>query len=399
MANQLPKESEDKIKHSMHKDLSNTPWLDPNAEPFIQIKSLSKKFDNFAAVNNVSLNIFKGELFTILGGSGCGKSTLLRMLAGLETPSSGQIIIDGVDMTDIPPYDRPVNMMFQSYAVFPHMTVEQNVGYGLKKEKLPKDEISQRVADMLALVQLSELGKRKPNQLSGGQRQRVALARALIKRPKVLLLDEPLAALDKKLREQTQFELINIQYKLGTTFIVVTHDQEEAMTLSSRLAVMQDGEFVQLGTPSQVYESPCNRYVAEFFGTVNLFEAQVVSVQSTADSEDRMLSVEMKKTGEKLNIVDKYEHSCGDPITLGVRPEKISISPASPQGDNQVIFKGVVEDLAYYGNRSIYRVRTHCGQIIQVGAQNYQRSEQLTIEWDDEVFVSWQANSSLVLAQ
>ena len=399
MANQLPKESEDKIKHSMHKDLSNTPWLDPNAEPFIQIKSLSKKFDNFTAVNNVSLNIFKGELFTILGGSGCGKSTLLRMLAGLETPSSGQIIIDGVDMTDIPPYDRPVNMMFQSYAVFPHMTVEQNVGYGLKKEKLPKDEISQRVADMLALVQLSELGKRKPNQLSGGQRQRVALARALIKRPKVLLLDEPLAALDKKLREQTQFELINIQYKLGTTFIVVTHDQEEAMILSSRLAVMQDGEFVQLGTPSQVYESPCNRYVAEFFGTVNLFEAQVVSVQSTADSEDRMLSVEMKKTGEKLNIVDKYEHSCGDPITLGVRPEKISISPASPQGDNQVIFKGVVEDLAYYGNRSIYRVRTHCGQIIQVGAQNYQRSEQLTIEWDDEVFVSWQANSSLVLAQ
>ena len=399
MANQLPKESENKIKHSMHKDLSNTPWLDPNAEPFIQIKSLSKKFDNFTAVNNVSLNIFKGELFTILGGSGCGKSTLLRMLAGLETPSSGQIIIDGVDMTDIPAYDRPVNMMFQSYAVFPHMTVEQNVGYGLKKEKLPKDEISQRVADMLALVQLSELAKRKPNQLSGGQRQRVALARALIKRPKVLLLDEPLAALDKKLREQTQFELINIQYKLGTTFIVVTHDQEEAMTLSSRLAVMQDGEFIQLGTPSQVYESPCNRYVAEFFGTVNLFEAQVVSVQSTVDSEDRMLSVEMKKTGEKLNIVDKYEHSCGDPITLGVRPEKISISPAPPQGDNQVIFKGVVEDLAYYGNRSIYRVRTHCGQIIQVGAQNYQRSEQLTIEWDDEVFVSWQANSSLVLAQ
>lgn len=399
MANQIPKEPKNKIKNSKPKDLSDTPWLDPNAEPFIQIKSLSKKFDNFSAVNNVSLTIFKGELFTILGGSGCGKSTLLRMLAGLETPSSGQIIIDGVDMTDIPPYDRPVNMMFQSYAVFPHMTVEQNVGYGLKKEKLPKDEISQRVADMLALVQLSELAKRKPNQLSGGQRQRVALARALIKRPKVLLLDEPLAALDKKLREQTQFELINIQYKLGTTFIVVTHDQEEAMTLSSRLAVMQDGEFVQLGTPSQVYESPCNRYIAEFFGTVNLFQAQVVSVQSPADSEDRILTVEMEKTGEKLNIVDKYEHSCGDSITLGVRPEKISISPEPPQGDNQVIFKGVVEDLAYYGNRSIYRVRTHCGQIIQVGTQNYQRSEQLTIEWDDEVFVSWQANSSLVLAQ
>ena len=384
---------------SPNKNLSDTPWLDPNAKPFIQIKSLSKKFDDQTAVDNVNLDIYQGELFTILGGSGCGKSTLLRILAGLETPTTGQIIIDGVDMTDIPPYDRPVNMMFQSYAVFPHMNVAENIGYGLKKEKLPKDEINQRVGEMLELVQLTELAKRKPNQLSGGQRQRVALARALIKRPKVLLLDEPLAALDKKLREQTQFELINIQYKLGTTFVVVTHDQEEAMTLSSRLAVMQAGQFVQLGTASQVYESPCNRYVADFFGTVNLFEAKVVNLETSEDSNDKKITAEMEKTGTILTATSNQTLNTGDSITIGVRPEKISISQQRPQTDRTVIFKGVVEDLAYYGNRSIYRVRSESGMIIQVSTQNYQRSEQLAIEWDDEVFLSWQSSCSLVFTE
>ena len=393
MADLTPKQS------SSDNSLSDTPWLDPNAKPFIQIKSLSKKFDDQTAVNNVSLNIYQGELFTILGGSGCGKSTLLRMLAGLETPTTGQIIIDGVDMTDIPPYDRPVNMMFQSYAVFPHMNVAENIGYGLKKEKLPKDEINQRVGEMLELVQLTELAKRKPNQLSGGQRQRVALARALIKRPKVLLLDEPLAALDKKLREQTQFELINIQYKLGTTFVVVTHDQEEAMTLSSRLAVMQAGQFVQLGTASQVYESPCNRYVADFFGTVNLFEAKVVNLETSEDSNDKKITAEMEKTGTILTATSNQTLNTGDSITIGVRPEKISISQQRPQTDKTVIFKGVVEDLAYYGNRSIYRVRSESGLMIQVSTQNYQRSEQLAIEWDDEVFLSWQSSCSLVFTE
>ena len=397
MADTASKPSPKENTRTLEKDFSDTPWLDPKAKPYIQIKDLTKQFEDFNAVDDVNLDIYQGELFTILGSSGCGKSTLLRMLAGLETPTSGQIIIDGVDMTHIPPYERPVNMMFQSYAVFPHMTVEQNVGYGLTKEKVSKDEIKQRVQEMLELVQLSELGKRKPNQLSGGQRQRVALARALIKRPKVLLLDEPLAALDKKLREQTQFELINIQYKLGTTFIVVTHDQEEAMTLSSRLAVMQDGKFIQLGTPSQVYESPCNRYIAEFFGTVNLFEAEVINTQSSATGGDKQVTAQIKNTGDRLNIVTQHKYNAGDAITLGVRPEKISISQQPPQGENQVVIKGIVEDLAYYGNRSIYRVRTHYGQVIQVGAQNYQRSEQLAIEWDDEVFLSWQANCSLVL--
>ena len=261
--------------------MANDPWDDPSAEPFIRIEGLSKWFGDVKAVNAVDLDIYKGELFAILGSSGCGKSTLLRMLAGFEVPTSGRMIIDGVEMTDVPPYERPVNMMFQSYAVFPHMTVEKNVAYGLKKEGLPKREVVTRVAEMLELVQLSELAKRKPDQLSGGQLQRVALARALVKRPKVLLLDEPLAALDKRLRERTQFELMNIQDKLGVTFVVVTHDQEEAMTLATRIAVMDEGEFVQIGTPAEVYEFPKSRFVADFFGTINMFAGTVTEVNGS----------------------------------------------------------------------------------------------------------------------
>ncbi|CAI8264325.1 MAG: Spermidine/putrescine import ATP-binding protein PotA [Porticoccaceae bacterium UBA1117] len=372
-----------------------TPWLDPKAKPFIQIKGLSKQFDDFTAVDNVNLDIYKGELFTILGGSGCGKSTLLRMLAGFEVPSAGQIIIDGVDMANIPAYDRPINMMFQSYAVFPHMTVEQNIGYGLKKDKLSKVEIATRVKDMLELVQLSELAKRKPHHLSGGQRQRVALARALIKQPKVLLLDEPLAALDKKLREQTQFELVNLQYELGITFVVVTHDQEEAMTLSDRVAVMDAGKFVQIGTPTHVYESPNNRFVADFFGTINFFNATVVS----GDPAAKTVHAKLEKTGTQLKANSDVAFAAGTEITIAVRPEKIIVSQQRPEGDHLTITKGTVEDLAYYGNRSLYRVRSQSGRIIQVSAQNYQRSEALALEWDDEVYLSWDSSCNVVLSE
>ena len=372
-----------------------TPWLDPKAKPFIQIKGLSKQFNDFLAVDNVTLDIYKGELFTILGGSGCGKSTLLRMLAGFETPSEGQIIIDGVDMASIPAYDRPINMMFQSYAVFPHMTVEQNIGYGLKKDKLGKAEIATRVKDMLELVQLSELAKRKPHHLSGGQRQRVALARALIKQPKVLLLDEPLAALDKKLREQTQFELMNLQYELGITFVVVTHDQEEAMTLSDRVAVMDAGKFVQTGTPTQVYESPNNCFVADFFGTINLFNATVIST----DTATKTLRAELETTGTQLTASSEAEFAIGTEVIIGVRPEKIIVSHQRPGGDHLTITKGAVEDLAYYGNRSLYKVRSQSGRIIQVSAQNYQRSEALALEWDDKVYLSWDSSCNVVLSE
>lgn len=375
--------------------VADTPWLDREATPFIQIKNLSKNFDGTPAVANIDLNIYQGELFTILGGSGCGKSTLLRMLAGFETPSEGQIIIDGKDMAGIPAYDRPVNMMFQSYAVFPHMTVAQNISYGLKKDGIEKSQIKNRVNEMLELVQLSALGKRKPHQLSGGQRQRVALARALIKKPKVLLLDEPLAALDKKLREQTQFELMNLQYELGITFVVVTHDQEEAMTLSSRVAVMNEGRFIQIGTPSQVYESPNNKFVADFFGTINFFNATV----QNANQDSKVLCATLEKTGTKLDAKFDGNIHAGDQITIAVRPEKISITKNNPEGENLTVTKGVVEDLAYYGNRSIYRIRSQSGRIIQVSAQNFARSEQLALEWDDEVYLSWNSSCNVVLTE
>ena len=375
--------------------VAQTPWLDPKALPFIKIRDLTKHFGALKAVDNLALDIYRGELFTILGGSGCGKSTLLRMLAGFETPTRGQIIIDGVDMADIPAYERPVNMMFQSYAVFPHMTVEQNIGYGLKKERLPAADIADRVEQMLNLVQLDNLGKRKPNQLSGGQRQRVALARALIKQPKVLLLDEPLAALDKKLREQTQFELMNLQYELGTTFVVVTHDQEEAMTLSTRIAVMDAGKFVQIGTPTQVYESPHNRFVADFFGTMNFFNATVTE----ADNSAQTVTVTLEKTGTEVQATTEQKFLAGDKITIAVRPEKITVSQSRPDGPNMTITKGTIEDLAYYGNRSVYRVRSQSGRVIQVSAQNYQRSEELLLEWDDEVFLSWDSSCNVVLSE
>ncbi len=377
--------------HTSGADFANTPWKDPQQRPFIEIEGLTKRFGDFIAVDNVDLKIYRRELFTILGGSGCGKTTLLRMLAGFEKPSAGRIRIDGVDVTDLPPYQRPVNMMFQSYAVFPHMNVKQNIAYGLRKEKLPANEIKQRVAQMLELVQLTTLAKRKPQQLSGGQQQRVALARALIKQPKVLLLDEPLAALDKKLREQTQFELMNLQDKLGITFVVVTHDQEEAMTLASRIAVMDAGDFVQVGTPTEVYEFPRNQFVANFFGSINIFDATVL------DCAGGELTVVLADSDTQIRTRYDGQLAVDSHCMIGVRPEKLRISTEPPVTDGLTVTRGVVEDLAYKGNRSIYRVRAKNGRMIQVSAQNTQRSAHLVLEWDDEVYLSWSSDCSVVL--
>jgi len=362
------------------------------ADGFIRIRGISKLFGDFIAVDNVDLDIKRGELFSILGGSGCGKTTLLRMLAGFEAPTSGSIEIDGINVTEQPPYERPVNMMFQSYAIFPHMTVEKNIAYGLHKERVNKKEIASRVDEMLGLVQLGDFRTRKPGQLSGGQRQRVALARALIKRPKVLLLDEPLAALDKKLREHTQFELMNIQDDLGITFVVVTHDQEEAMTLSTRIAVMDKGRFLQVGEPKEIYEYPKNRFVANFIGTINTFDGVVSRVS------DENLMVESEEAGAPIAALGKHDVSVGQNVSIAIRPEKIFISKDKPGNNDDVCVRGVVDDLGYLGNLSLYRIRLETGKLIHVSRQNQRRSAQRFVEWEENVWVSWRPRSAIVLA-
>ena len=359
---------------------------------FIRIRNISKHFGDFVAVDNVDLAIGRGELFSILGGSGCGKSTLLRMMAGFETPTSGTIEIDGVDITQQPPYERPVNMMFQSYAIFPHMSVENNIAYGLRKDGIANDKITQRVDDMLGLVQMGDFRKRKPDQLSGGQRQRVALARALIKEPKVLLLDEPLAALDRKLREKTQFELMNIQDKLGITFVVVTHDQEEAMTLSSRVAVMEKGRFLQVGEPKEVYEYPASRFVANFIGTINMFEGKVTQLG------DEKISVACEDLRSEIHALGTYDAKIGQPVCIAVRPEKIFISIERPECEEEdVCNRGVVDDMGYLGNLSLYRIRLESGRTIQVSQQNRRRSPKRFVEWEDKIWVTWRPRSAVVI--
>ncbi len=370
------------------------PWRDPKQKPYVRVDKVTKKFDDFVAVDDVSLSIYRGEFFSLLGGSGSGKTTLLRMLAGFETPTEGKIFIDGVDMSGVPPYRRPVNMMFQSYALFPHMTVEGNVAFGLKQDGLPKAEIADRVREMLDLVQLGQFSKRKPHQLSGGQRQRVALARALVKRPKLLLLDEPLGALDKKLREQTQFELVNIQEKVGITFVVVTHDQEEAMTMSSRIAVMNKGYIAQVGTPTEIYEYPNTRFVAEFIGSVNMFAGRVV------ESEPDHSLIRSEEAGCDLYVAHPGHLAPGSPCWVAVRPEKIVISKdpaADAVGRNQT--QGTVREIAYLGDVSIYDVDLDSGKRVRVTAPNLTRRTEMPITWEDRVYLSWRPFAGSVLTE
>ncbi len=368
------------------------PWTDPDAKPYVRIEKVTKKFGDFVAVDDVTLDIFKKEIFCLLGASGCGKTTLLRMLAGFERPTSGKIYIDGVDMTLIPPYERPVNMMFQSYAIFPHMTVEQNVAFGLKQEGLRKDDISQRVNDMLNMVKLGPFGKRKPHQLSGGQRQRVALARSLVKKPKLLLLDEPLAALDKKLREHTQFELINIQETLGVTFIVVTHDQEEAMTLSTRIGLMNHGEIVQVGTPDQMYEYPNSRFVSEFIGSVNMFEGRLT------DDEPSFVRIACDDLEAPIYVDHGVSSAPDATVWAAIRPEKITITREKPTAaDNWA--SAVVQDIAYMGDMSIYLLRLDSGKVVRVTQPNAYRHADDRITWDERVYLHWHATSPVVVTK
>ncbi len=372
------------------------PWADRTLQPLLRLESVSKRFRADTAVDRLSLDIYQGEFFALLGPSGCGKTTLLRLIAGFERPSAGRILLDGVDLAAVPPHRRPVNMMFQSYALFPHLTVEANVAFGLKQEGLPRAQIAERVADMLALVKLANFGRRKPHELSGGQRQRVALARSLVKRPRVLLLDEPMAALDKKLRGETQFELIDLQRRLGLTFIIVTHDQSEAMTVADRIAVMDRGRLMQVAPPAEVYEAPNSRWVADFIGSVNLFEGRL---------GDDGVSVEGTALG-RLRVAAKIAAAPGAAVWVAVRPEKLRIAPSAPGApapDPQTAaVNGVaatVVDIGYLGELSVYRLRTDAGVALQAAVANTGRPAGRAIGWNDKVWLSFAPEAAIVLTR
>ena len=361
-----------------------------NLRPILEIKDITKEFEAFTAVNKVNLTLYEGEIFALLGSSGCGKSTLLRMLAGFETPTSGSILLDGEELIGVPPYKRPVNMMFQSYALFPYMTVKQNIAFGLKQEHLPKSQIEERVEKMLHLVHMEDYVDRKPFQLSGGQRQRVALARSLAKEPRVLLLDEPMGALDKKLREQMRLELVDIINSVGVTCLMVTHDQEEAMTMADRIAIMDRGQFVQIGGPREIYENPNCRFCAEFIGSVNLFDCTLISsnaTQSLLRADDFSHLIELQ---HDIDLAD------GMPLTIALRPEKIYISHEKPEEETNWCH-GVVENIAYLGDISIYYVRLKDGRIVTSTLPNVDRFKQGLPTWDDQVYLSWDAESCIAL--
>ncbi len=358
------------------------------ADGFLKVAGLVKHFDAAVAVANVSLSVNKGEIFALLGSSGCGKSTLLRILAGFEVPTAGTVMLDGVDIASFAPYERPINMMFQSYALFPHLSVWDNIAFGLKREGLPKAEITERVEEMLRLVQLTAFAKRKPHQLSGGQQQRVALARSLAKRPQLLLLDEPLGALDKKLREQTQFELVNIIESVGVTCVMVTHDQEEAMSMASRIAVMSEGRVLQVGTPREIYEHPNCRFVADFIGQANLFDG-VLSL----DEPDRC---EITTPEGVIHVGHGISGTLGMALAVAVRPEKIHIAKSWPDAPYNM-FTGTVREIAYFGSYSTFVVEMPSGKMVKVTEGNTARQDRSHIIWNDAVFFWWDASAAVTL--
>jgi len=367
------------------------PWDDPDQTPMIRFRSVTKKFGDFTAIANLNLDIYEKEFFALLGPSGCGKTTMMRMLAGFEEPTDGEIFVSGQEIGHMPPNQRPVNMMFQSYALFPHLSVWDNIAFGLRRDRKPKDEIAARVEEMLKLTRLEKFASRKPHQISGGQRQRVALARSLAKAPKLLLLDEPLGALDKKLREATQFELMDIQESTGTTFVIVTHDQEEAMTVASRIAVMDEGQLVQVDTPDRLYENPNSRYVAEFVGDVNIIDAKASPVEGDT-YKLHWEEGEPPLTGTTPNALTE-----GQSCHMAIRPEKISISAEKPvDADNAVM--GHVHDIGYLGNMSTYHVRLASGRIVKAQVANQRRISRRAFTWEDPVWLSWTATAGVLLA-
>lgn len=360
---------------------------------FLQTRHLVKRFDEVVAVDSVSLTVKKGEIFALLGSSGCGKSTLLRLLAGFEKPSVGTVFLGGVDIATFPPYQRPINMMFQSYALFPHLSVWDNIAFGLKREGMPKVQIQARVDEMLGLVQLGEFAQRKPHQLSGGQQQRVALARSLAKRPQLLLLDEPLGALDRKLRERTQFELVNIIKKVGVTCVMVTHDQEEAMTMASRIAVMSQGKVVQVGTPKEIYESPSSRFVADFIGNINIFDGRI----SASSGDQQQVQTEIGL----MTITNAEFHRLGAAVALAVRPEKINVSKTRPTATDN-LFGGIVREIGYMGSYTSFIVELAGAKTVRVNTINHLHEANPTaadITWGENVYVWWDASASILLTQ
>ncbi|WP_194094037.1 ABC transporter ATP-binding protein [Marivivens aquimaris] len=367
------------------------PWNDPNEKPLIQFKNVTKRFGDFTAIDNLTLDIYAKEFFALLGPSGCGKTTLMRMLAGFEMPSEGQILLGGQDIVKVPPNKRPVNMMFQSYALFPHLSVFDNIAFGLRRSDMPKDQIKDRVAEMLRLTRLEKFAKRKPHQISGGQRQRVALARSLAKAPKLLLLDEPLGALDKKLRNDTQFELMDIQEKTGTTFVIVTHDQEEAMTVASRIAVMDNGKLIQVDTPSGIYEEPNSVYVADFIGDVNIIEGNAKVVEGG-------IEIHYAEGAAPIHAKTDKHITDGQRVSYAIRPEKIAVT-SEPMTDRANHAHGTILDIGYLGHLSSYFVTLGNGQKVEASMTNSRRLSRRDFTWEDNVWLSWTDTAGVVLTE